>query len=232
MVAKKLIYNLKGVLKETKSSLLEMTDQQLLYMLDEARVILASRKIQNNYDTTNFTQYFDKKPVKATNSIITSVGSKPVLIIDLPSKFASFNNLFGGFSVGSTDGALMYSKIEFHNIRTSIYRKYTGSAPKWTLDNNKILIINSTTGIESKVRVRGIFDEPFEVENFKSPISKFDPLEFEYPLSMKDAPAVYAILMSGELSYGDLAAQAVAKQQRSQQRAQADAEASRPSNNA
>jgi hypothetical protein len=232
MVAKELIYNLRGVLTETQSSLLEKTDQQLMYMIDEARVILASRKVQNNYDTTNFTQYFDVKPIKATNGVITKVGDKPVLVIELPSKFASFNHLFGGFSVGSTDGSLMYSKIEFHSIRTSIYRKYTGTSPKWVLDNNKILIINSTTGIESKVRIRGIFDEPSKIENFKTPISKLDPYQFEYPLSMKDAPAVYDILMSGELSYGDVTAQAVAKQQRAQQRAQADAKAARSNNNA
>jgi hypothetical protein len=232
MVAKELIYNLRGVLKETQSSLLEKTDQQLMYMLDESRVILASRKVQNNYDTTNFTQYFDAKPIKATNDIITKAGNKPVLIIELPSRFTSFNKLFGGFSVGSTDGEIMYSKIEFHNIKTSIYRKYTGYSPKWVLDNNKILIINSTTGVESKVRVRGIFDEPFKVENFKTPVSRLDPFQFEYPLSMKDAPAVYDILMSGELRYGDITAQAVSKQQRSQQRAQADAAAARPDNNA
>jgi hypothetical protein len=232
MVAKELIYNFREVLKETQSSVSERTDQHLMYLLDEARVILASRKIQNNYDVTNFTQFFDVKPVKAESAIISKVGSKPVLVVNLPTMFASFNNLFGGFSVGSTDGETSYSKIAFHSIKTSIYRKYTGSSPKWALDDNKILIINSTTGVGSKVRVRGIFDEPGKISAYRNIVSKLDPYQYEYPLSMKDAAALYNIAMSGELSYGDVAAQAVSKQQRANQRAQMDAQASRQDSNA
>jgi hypothetical protein len=232
MVAKELIYNFREVLRETQSSVSERTDQHLMYLLDEARVILASRKIQNNYDVTIFTQFFDVKPAKADTSIISNVGTKPVLFIKLPTMFASFNKLFGGFSVGSTDGETTYGKLNFYNIKTALYRKYTGSNPKWVLDENNILIINSTTGIESKIRVRGIFDEPGKIATYKNTVSKLDPYQYEYPLSMKDAPALYNIAMSGELSYGDVAAQAVSKQQRANQRAQMDAQASIQDGNA
>jgi hypothetical protein len=224
MKAKELIYNLREVLKGTQSSLSDRTDQHLMYLLDEARVILASRKIQSNYDLNSFVQYFDKKPSKVTSDIIARVGNKPVLVLELPSNFASFNGMRGGFSVGSTDSEVSYSRIEFHSIKTSIYRKYTGDNPKWTIDNNKIIIINSTTGIESKIRVRGVFDEPFKIENFKTPLKKLDPFDFEYPLTLKDATAVYDILMTGELSYADITAQAVSRQKRSQRRDQIDAQ--------
>ena len=210
MKAKEHIYNLRDNLSVDNSSLVGKTDQHLMYMLDEARSILVSRKVANRSNIDNMTQYFDTTPSVGKVSDLAILGSREFLKIETPKPITLTKGL-GILTVGSTDSRAIFSKVDYSRIRTYIHRKYTGNSPIWIYENNTILILNSLGGIVSKIRVRGLFDEPWKVERIKGNIDPFDPFNFEYPLSLKDSNAVYDIAMSGDLAWGDISIQSIAR---------------------
>lgn len=217
MLAKEHIYNLKTAFEEAGSTIASKSDRHLMYMLDEARAILVSRKITNRHDVSNMLQNFTVPMLKATPDLLGTVGSKTVKYCETP-KPISLHHGNGIFFVGSTDFLKGYTRTDFSRLRTMSHRKYTGKVPQWIFTDNKILVTNlPTTGI-SKVAVRGVFDEPYKVLELMGKIDPFNPLDFEYPLSMKDAQAVYDIAMSGDLSWGDVAAQTIRNMQAKQRR--------------
>lgn len=224
MKAKEFIYNLKTNLQEAGSQLQYATDQHILYMLDEARSILASQKMDRRLSLNLMAQHLDVTPVNATTAEIGTVGDAKVLKVSIPKPIA-FKNGEGIFTVGATDGQDSYSRITFSQLRTALYRKYTASSPKWFLLNGDIYIVNSEIDSRQKVRVRGIFDEPYRVVQAQGLYKYLDPFNWEYPLSMKDAKAVYQIAMSGDLGWGDAAVGAInAAQQKAERAAQRERE--------
>ena len=223
MKAKELIYNLRTNLQQVGSQLQYTTDQHVMFMLDEARTILAGQKMDVNVNLDPMTQFLDIKPVKSSKDEIGSVGDTKVLKLVLPKPIV-YKNGVGIFTVGATDGQDSYSQISFSELRTSLYRKYTGSTPKWFWLNNAIYIINVEIDSTHLVRVRGIFDEPYRVIQAKGQYKFLKPFEWEYPLTLKDAKTIYQIAMSGDLGWGDSAIGAMqrekTKQERDQERSQ------------
>lgn len=220
MKAKEHIYNLRDNLSVANSSLVDKTDQHLMYMLDEARSILISRKVANKHNIDNMTQYFDTAPTLGKNSDSAILACKDFVKVTTP-KPITLNKGIGILTVGGSDARSIYSKIDYSRIRIYMYRKYTGSSTVWIYENNSILVINSLGGIMENVRVRGLFDEPYKVEALKGNIDPFNPFDFEYPLSLKDSNAVYDIAMAGDLAWGDISIQTIAKRnQEAQNRAQ------------
>lgn len=214
MKAKEHIYNLRTNLIESGTKLINTTDQHLMYMLDEARAILASRKMDKKQDISLMAQYVDIKPSKAPKEEIGTVGFTKVLKVDIPTPISYFNGE-SIFTVGATDGQDSYTRISFSQLRTVLSRKYTASSPKWFWHNNAIYIINAEIDSLQKVRVRGIFAEPYKVEIALDRYKYLTPFDWEYPLSLNDQDTVYKIAMSGDLSWGDIATQAIsARQQR------------------
>jgi len=210
MKAKEHIYNLRDNLSVANSSLADKTDQHIMYMLDEARSILISRKVANRHNIDNMTQYFDTAPMLGKNSDSAVLGCKEFIKVTTP-KPVTLNRGIGILTVGGSDVRAIYAKIDYSRIRIYMHRKYTGNATAWIYENNSILIVNSLGGIMENVRVRGLFDEPHKVETLKGKVSLFDPFDFEYPLSLKDSNAVYDIAMAGDLSWGDISIQTIAK---------------------
>lgn len=223
MKAKEFIYNLKTNLQGAGSQLQYATDQHIMYMLDEARANLASQKMDARVSVNLMTQYADLTPTKAPKSELGTVGESNVLKVLMPKPIA-YKNGEGIFTVGATDGQDSYTRTTFSQIRTILHRKYTGSSPKWFLLNDSIYIINSEIDGQQKVRVRGIFDEPYRIIQAQGLYKYLDPFNWEYPLSMKDAKAVYQIAMSGDLGWGDTAVGAINVANQKAKEAQRNAE--------
>lgn len=216
MKAKQLIYNLRTNFNAVDSQLKNTTDQHLMYMLDSARSILASQKMDNAVDIAQMSQTLDVVPKIATAKDIGLVGNEKVLKIELPKPIA-YKNGIAIFTVGTTDGTESCTQITFSQLRTALHRKYTANSPKWFWLDNAIYVINRDVDSSSKLRVRGIFDEPYLVEKAMKRFKYLDPFEFEYPLSNKDAKTVYQLAMSSDLGWGDTAVQAVQSAERRQQ---------------
>jgi len=210
MLAKELIYNIRTNFDAVNSSIKNYTDQHIMYMLDEARAILASRKMDAKVNVEHMSQFLDVKPSIAPLTDIGTVGNKKLLKLTIPSPIAYLN---GGsiFTVGPTDGRTSYTRITFGQLRTALSRKYTGNTPKWLFFNNAVYLVNTSPEDVSLIRVYGIFDQPYKIAELDSFYSALKPFEFKYPLSMKDAKTIYELAFAGDLGWGDSAIRAVNK---------------------
>jgi hypothetical protein len=208
MKAKELIYNLRTVFQEAGNQIHKDTDQHVMYMLDEARASFAAQKLNAGISLNQMAQVVDVTPTLAPKSEMGTVGNSNILKIVIPQPVA-YNNGEGIFTVGATDGQDSYTRITFSQLRTAIYRKYTSNSPKWFWLNDAIYIINAEIDSTQKIRVRGVFSEPYKVEQAMGRYKYLAPFDWEYPLSLKDAKAVYQIAMTGDLGWGDTAIQAI-----------------------
>jgi hypothetical protein len=210
MKAKELIYNLRSNLAEAGSQLMSAPDQHLMYMLDEARAKLAAQKMDSRVNVVQMSQAVDVKPINAPKDEIGQIGSTKVLKLVIPEPI-SYLNGGGIFTVGSTDGEESYTEISYSQLRTALSRKYTASSPKWFWYENALYVINAEISGLQKVRVRGIFDEPYKVEIAMGRYKYLQPFSWEYPLTLKDADTVYKLAMSGDMGWGDDAIGAINK---------------------
>lgn len=217
MIAEEVIYNLRTLLAEEGSTLVNKTDQHLMFMLDEARSILISRKIDNQQNVESFSQFYDVTPLAAPSSILGTVNEKTPYVIECPTP-VSLSHGVGITSLGPTDGSIEYGKIDYGRLKTALHKKYTSQDTKWFYDNGKIIIINATFLVTTKVRVRGYFDEPWRIAELNGKTTVFRPFNFLYPASNKDLASIYSIAMSGDLSWGDTAVQLINRQKQAQQR--------------
>jgi hypothetical protein len=213
MKAKEVIYNLRTNLAAEGSEISKSTDQHIMYMLDEARAKLASQKMDNRINVVQMSQVVDVKPVTAPKDEIGQIGSTKVLKLVIPDPI-SYMNGGGIFTVGSTDGEESYTQISYSQLRTSLSRKYTASSPKWFWFENSVYIINAEISSLAKVRVRGIFDEPYKVEQAMGRYKYLAPFDWEYPLTLKDADTIYKMAFSGDLGWGDTAVKAIQREKK------------------
>jgi len=204
MKAKELIYNLRTNLAEADSQLKNTTDQHLMYMLDEARAKLAAQKMDARVNVVQMTQVVDVKPINAPKDEIGQIGSTKVIKLVIPDPIAYLNGS-GIFTVGTTDGEESYTQISYSQLLTALSRKYTAKSPKWFWYENAVYIVNVDLSGLQKIRVRGIFDEPYKVEQVMGRYKYLKPFDWEYPLSMKDADTIYKLAMDSDLGWGDAA---------------------------
>jgi hypothetical protein len=208
MKAKEHIYNLRTALEPANSSIQTYIDQHLMFMLDEARATLATRKMEGRTSVNQMAQFIDISPSVASVSELGTVGDTKVLKILSPKPIEYYNGE-AIFTVGATDGQDSYTKISYSQLRTTFHRQFTASAPKWLWFNDAIYIVNSEIDSRMKVRVRGIFNQPYKVELAMGRLKRLDPFDWEYPLGLKDQDAVYKIAMNSSLGYGDAAVSAM-----------------------
>lgn len=210
MKAKEHILNLKTIFSAVGSYTSVMTDKHLMYVLDEARAVLAAQKMDAGVNITAMFQHVDQTPSDSTAEelMISGIGYMDTNIVKklvIP-KPIQFLNGEGISTIGDLNGSSSFSRIDFSQIRTSFYRKYTGSKPKWVYLNNDVFIYNyDTTTYPGDIRVRGVFDEPWRVLVANGSFNRLNPWDFEYPLSMKDEITVYKLAMQAELGWGDSA---------------------------
>ena len=208
MKAKELIYNLRTNLEQVGSSLTRATDQHIMYMLDEARAVLASRKMDQHVNVIQMSQHLDVIPRDATSEEMGTVGYSKLKVLEIPDPIAYLNG--GGiFTIGPTDGRTSYTRITYSELRLIEGRKYTSKSPKWFFFQDKIFLVNIKPPGVKLARVRGIFDEPYKVIIARGEYKKLDPFNWEYPLSMKDADSVYKIAIAGDLGWGDTSASVI-----------------------
>lgn len=208
MKAKEVIYNLRTNLAKAGSELASSTDQHIMYMLDESRAKLASQKMDARANVVQMSQVVDVKPITAPKTDIGQIGDTKVLKLVIPDPI-SYLNGGGIFTVGSTDGEESYTQISYSQLRTVLHRKYTKASPKWFWLENAVYLINAESSSLALCRVRGIFDEPYKVEQAMGRYKYLTPFDWEYPLTMKDADTIYKMAFAGDLGWGDTAVQAI-----------------------
>jgi len=208
MKAKEVIYNLRTNLQALDSQVKDTTDQHIMFMLDEARAKLAAQKMDAKVNIIQMIQMVDVKPVDATKAEMGTIGTAKVLKLVIPDPIAYLDG-GGVITVGPTDGTENYTRITYAQLKLVLHRKYTASSPKWFFLENSIYVINADVEALMKIRVRGVFDEPYKVEQAMGRYKYLTPFDWEYPLSMKDLDSVYKIAMGGDLGWGDSAIQSI-----------------------
>lgn len=208
MKAKEVIDNLRANLQAADSQVKEATDQHIMFMLDEARAKLASQKMDAKVNILQMIQTADIKPKDATKAEMGTIGISKILKLEIPDPIAYLDG-GGVITVGPTDGSENYTRITYAHLQFILHRKYTATSPKWFFLENAIYIINTDSEALQMVRVRGIFDEPYKVEQVMNRYKYLAPFDWEYPVSMKDLDAVYKIAMAGDLAWGDSAVQSI-----------------------
>jgi hypothetical protein len=216
MKAIELIDNYRTNLETGGSMIKDYTDQHVMYMLDAARAVLAGQKLDAGVNIQKMSQVLDLVPEKASLKELGSYGNASVISVTIPNPVL-FSNGVGILTVGSTDGSEIYPQVDFSQLRTILYRKHTSNSPKWIYLENKIYIVNRDVDSASKIRVRGIFDEPYKVEVAMSRYKYLDPYNFEYPASFKDANTIYKLAISNEFGWSDTAARAITASQQQQE---------------
>lgn len=216
MKAKELIDNFRTNLESGGSLVQEYTDQHIMYMLDKGRSILASQKIDTGSAMLKMAQTIDVTTKPSTKDEIGSVQGAVVLKVEIPTPVTHTNGV-AIFTVGATDGGDSYAQISFSQLRTVFHRKHTAHTPKWLFLNGAIYIVARDVDSSMKVRVQGVFEEPYKVEIAAGRYKYLDPYNFEYPLSSKDEKTVYQLTVVGELGWGDVAARAVAASMQKQE---------------
>lgn len=182
------------------------TDQHLMYLLDSTRAILAVQKMQKKVSINTMVQTLDLKPTISKD--LGFIGNSAVVKLEIP-KPIDYDNGEGIFSIGNINGSVNFSRSTFKQVELSMHTKYTSKTPKWLYHNNAIYIVNIEAEDIEKVRVRGIFDEPYKVEIAMGRYKYLAPFDWEYPLTLKDAKIVYQMAITGEMSWGDIAMQSV-----------------------
>lgn len=217
MEAKEHIYNLRTNLQEVGSFLSRATDQHIMFMLDKARAVLASQRLDREINVIQMTQTADFKTREATKEEIGQLGTSNILAIDIPVP-VSHQGGSGIFSIGPTNGSFNYTEISYSQLQTvTSGRKYTSVGPKWLLIGSTVYLLNIKTTGTKLVRVRGVWDEPYKIVQVQGLYKYLSPFSWEYPLTNKDVKAVYQIALSGDLGWSDRAASVIAEQNRKQE---------------
>ena len=107
-------------------------------------------------------------------------------------------NLQDAFTfIGKPDGTGAITKVEPYMVEYLMYDKYTSEKPKYYMIDEYIYIYNPN-GLEY-VNVRGVFEDPREVHDFKTcDGSCYDP-QSDYPLPADMLSAINLGLLQGEL---------------------------------
>lgn len=187
ITANKIVYNLKNIGSSGPASDdFRISDRQLLHWYQGVRSMLISQAIKNKQDNTD--EWIQTIPCVDLEQVDKSECCdittdcyilKSTLPIPATVEVDSFNSII---SVVGMDGKPL-SKINQFRANNIKYNRYTGNRIGWYIKDYYLYVINSDE--LSKVALKGIFEDPTEVEAFFCDSKPCFTWDDRYPVSAK-----------------------------------------------
>jgi|TARA_R100001510_G_scaffold51875_1_gene52086 hypothetical protein len=100
--------------------------------------------------------------------------------------------------VGTVDGKKPYQRTTGVQAEFASYNRYTPAHPRYIYANNRLYVLNATP---SSILVKGIFEQPEELEGFVccDSTSKVFTADTEYPMSMDMVQRVTQSILATEM---------------------------------
>lgn len=120
---------------------------------------------------------------------------------DIPKAIATKNTNLVTF-VGHSLLGQAFQRTTPYKAQFDIYRPYTGLNIKWFEFDDKIFVITED-GLRY-ITIQIVAENPSKVVELNGDLNVFDPLDYEYPISVTMLDSIYKLMADMELKYGSL----------------------------
>lgn len=208
MKAKELIYNIQNLrAKGVQSQSNNLSDRQIMFMIDYYRSTLVRRFLLENPSNVSMLEqdlgaleledidrsYIDNGNCEIKTLFETSCVKKTIKKIPNFLETYKTNVTY----VGTIDLLESYQFTTYNKFIWDRYAKYTGKNTKAYLSNHYFYIEYPQTSLQKYIRVKGIFDSPFDANLITD--TNLDPYDFEYPVLPYMVDMIYKMLINSEL---------------------------------
>lgn len=213
MTLKEIIYNVKNLKAGgVQSDDAKLSDRQYAFIIDYYRAKLIRQDIDRGKSINpNLIQSLGLVPaVKVQRSEFQEIPgcdifrTKPVKVgttteIALPVVLeANYKNIYT--YIGAQEQGISFHRTTFHDLFwAKSGSKYTADLSKWFEHKGKIYV--ATPDPLQKIVIEGIFESPYRVLEFLDKIDKFDPFNFEYPISATMLDSMYKMMIDAEMKF-------------------------------
>ena len=95
-----------------------------------------------------------------------------------------------------------YQRSTPTKVQLDVFRSYTGLSPKWFEFDSCIYVITEDSLTDIVVQL--VAENPTKVNDLNQVGNVYDPLEYEYPLSVTMLDSIFKLMADMELKYGSL----------------------------
>jgi hypothetical protein len=184
MLLTEIIYNAQELISGMKQSDDNpLTDRQVAFIIQEVRLDVAPKdKSHDNKIVTKECRY------RTTSLLPPPIQTNRKDLITY---------------VGSEDGEFSYSRLSITDLQFLNYRRYASTIPSYIIRNREIELINPKTDNVKHVLVRGVFENPIEVNDLKCErLNTYEGLNFEYPVSSTMLDTIFKMMVEAEFKIG------------------------------
>lgn len=194
MLASEVVYNIKNLKSGGKTSDdKSMSDLQWMFIVDSYRAQLIRNSIVKGH-TVNGQSI---QELKSSKIILTQSTLEKCEMYSnhLPKAIETQNNNLYTF-VGTPKGK-QYQRTTYNKSQWEKYAKYVGNLPKWYELGSIITVMNHNKNVG--LSIKGLFENPIEVERFNGTLDVMNPLNFEYPASNTMIDSIVKMIADSEM---------------------------------
>jgi hypothetical protein len=188
------IQNLKSGFLQSDDN--KLSDRQVAFIVNYYRAKLCDQQLSKGKTLSNYFYQtiqdveFEHFKTAIGECILRSKKEIPQVIS------SDFKDMFT--YVGPMDGSKKFDEVNFNDLQTLAYSKYSSKYPKFCIKDRFMYIYLPPTLNLNKLMVRGVFESPEKVDSFTA----FRGFNFEYPISGKMLDTIYKMIIDSEFKLG------------------------------
>jgi hypothetical protein len=168
-----------------------MSDYQWMFIIDYYRAMLIRQQQTNRQTISEFIQ--QEVPCSLILSDMDDELFESKEVLPKPIEVQRIDLIT---HVGNDD-EIGYQRQTFNNYQWRKYSKYSKSLPFYFIKGGKLLV--GGNGGNKNVLVRGVFENPIEVERLSDSYSELNPFDFNYPLSNNMIDSIIKLISDAEM---------------------------------
>lgn len=204
MTENELVYNIRSQLKIARPDDLNISDRQILFMINYLREKLIVQQLQKNRSiSSNIKQDLGQVPIeKVDKNDGTLVTNKDIFktVVKVPQPIeADQMDLFT--YIGGLDKQSPIPYKTKANAKWNKYNKYASKEPLAYYSNGYIYITDCANPLLKYINIEGVFLNPREVQKFKFPNGNpcYNPDVDQYPISGRMIDTINQLIKKQEL---------------------------------